>query len=235
MTTFDNVRIPDDDTLVRAATQALTRPDSYGTSDDNLFWTHGITIGTHRDDDLMGASNYARISEDMMAVFSDADVYVQYFSHWAVGYGESLIVRVLRDADDDITPDNITAAFAAITAIVTGLLDYPLYDDSDYSEREYEQSKEEFRASWGDLMRGWDVDEDGPEPTAAERRACWELGLYEETGWWDHAAFKDTIADMRRVDPEDAADHERWDGDGGCMYAAADASSDRSEDEPVTS
>jgi hypothetical protein len=205
MTTFANLRVPDDDTLVRAATEALTRPDSYFTSDDNLFWTHGITLGTHRDDDTMGVSNYACVTRDMTEVFP-ADVYEQHFSHWAVGYGQSLVVRVLRDADDDIEPGNITAAFAAITSIATWLRDdYPLYDESDYSEREYAESQETFDASWGDLTRCWDEDADGPEPSDAEQRACWELGLYEETGWWDHDAFKATIADMRREAAEAAA------------------------------
>jgi hypothetical protein len=199
MTTFANMRVPDDDTLVRAATQALTRPDSYATSDDSLFVTHGLTIGTHRDDDTMGVSNYACITRDMTAVFP-ADVYEQHFSHWAVGYGQTLVVRVLRDADDDITPGNITAAFAAITSIAEGLrCDYPLYDDSDYSEREYAESQATFDESWRDLTRGWDEDADGPEPDEAERQACWELGLYEETGWWDHDAFKSAIADLRRA------------------------------------
>jgi hypothetical protein len=174
----------------------------------------------------MGASNYACVTRDMTEVFP-ADVYEQHFSHWAVGYGQSLIVRVLRDADDDITPANITAAFAAITAIATGLRDsYPLYDESDYTEREYAESKETFDESWGDLTRCWDEDADGPEPDEAERQACWELGLYEETGWWDHDAFRATIADLRREAEAEAdelaAQEAAMENDGAGLYAPAE-------------
>ena len=176
MTIFASLRVPDDDALVRAATQALTRPDSYATSDENLFVTHGLTFSTHRDDDLLGQSNYACVLRDMAAVFP-GDIYEQHFSHWAVGYGQSLVVRVLRDPDDDIEPGNITAAFAAVTSIAGFLrADYPFWDESDYSEREYAESQATFDESWGDLLRGWDTDNDGPEPGAAERQACWELG-----------------------------------------------------------
>jgi len=170
MSTFTRTRVPDDDTLVKAATEALTRPDSYATSDDQLFWTHGLTIGQHRDSDVMDRSNYERISEDMRTEFP-GDIYVQHYSHWAVGYGETLVVRVLRDPNDDITPENITAAFTVITAIADALRsDYPVYDDSHYTQLEYDEQREQYEAEWGSMLRCyWDEDEDGPEPTDAER------------------------------------------------------------------
>lgn len=169
MSIFTRTRLPDDDLLVKAATEALTRPDSYSTSDDRLFWSHGLTFGQHRDSDVLDRSNYERISEDMRAEFP-ADTDVQYFSHWAVGHGETLIVRVLRDPDDDITPGNITAAFAIVTSIADALRsDYPVYDDSHYSQLEHDEQREEYESAWDDLLRNWDEDEDGPEPGDAER------------------------------------------------------------------
>lgn len=169
MTAFANTRIPDEELLIQAATEALTRPDSYGTSDARLFCSHGLTVGQHRDSDVLDRSNYERISEDMRAAFP-GDTDVQYFSHWAVGYGETLVVRVLRDPDDDITPENVTAAFMAITAIANMLrTHYPVYDDSHYSQLEYDEQREEYETAWADLLRHWDEDEDGPEPGDAER------------------------------------------------------------------
>lgn len=169
MSTFTNIRVPDDDTLIKAATEALTRPDSYATSDDQLFWTHGLTFGQHRDSDVLARSNYERISADMRAAFP-GDIDVQHFSHWAVGYGETLVVRVLRDPDDDITPENITGAFIVITAIADGLRsDYPVYDDSHYSRLEYDEQRGQYEDAWAGLLRSWDEDEDGPEPADAER------------------------------------------------------------------
>jgi hypothetical protein len=169
MSIFMRIREPDDNTLVKAATEALTRPGSYMTSDDRLFWSHGLTFGQHRDSDVLDRSNYERISEDMRAEFP-GDIDVQYFSHWAVGYGETLVVRVLRDPEDDITPENITGAFMVITAITDGLrCDYPVYDDSHYSQLEYDEQREEYEEVWAGVLRCWDEDEDGPEPTDAER------------------------------------------------------------------
>lgn len=177
MTAFASMTIPDDETLVRAATEALTHPADSWFSDGDLFVTHGLTIGRTRDSDLMDISNFERISEDMTAAFP-GDVYITHASHWAFGWADQLTVRVIRDADDDITPDNITAAFMAITSIADGLrCDYPLYDDYDYYQREYEASNEAFTEVWGDMSLQWDTDTDGPEPQgsgSADMEYAWE-------------------------------------------------------------
>lgn len=170
----------DDDTLVKLAEQSLTRPSDFGYYGNYpLFESWGITpIGQHRDSDALDRSNYRRILADMTKSHPDEDMgetvleWISDFrsSHWAVGWSEQIIVRVLYDADEDITPSNITSAFREIMEIADYLsTDYPVYDDSDYSELELEEYNEAFDSAWDDLVRHWDDEDDGPSPADEEK------------------------------------------------------------------
>lgn len=170
----------DDDTLVKLAEQSLTRPSDFGYYGNYpLFESWGITpIGQHRDSDALDRSNYRRILADMTKAHPDEDMefnrleWVSDFrsSHWAVGWAEQIIVRVLYDPDEDIVPSNITSAFREIMSIADYLkTDYPIYDESDYSELELEEYDEAFDSAWDDLVRHWDEEDEGPEPTSEEK------------------------------------------------------------------
>jgi hypothetical protein len=174
----------DDDTLVRWAEQSLTRPNSFAYfGGHDLFRTWGmIPIAQTRDSDALEESNYQRILEDMRTAHPDEDMgyhlleWVADFrsSHWAVGWMEQILVRVLYDPDEDITPPNITSAFREVMGIADWLsTEYPIYDESDYSEREHEETTEAFDAAWDDMLRHWDEEDDGPEPTDEEKDLAW--------------------------------------------------------------
>ena len=169
-----------DDTLIRYAEQALTRPRDFGYYGNyDLFGSWGITpIGQTRDSDALERSNYRRILQDMTRTHPDEDMgdhaleWVSDFrsSHWAFGWSEQIIVRVLYDPDEDIVPSNITSAFREIMTTASYLSEqYPVYDESDYSELELEEYDEAFDSAWDNLVRHWDDEDDGPEPTDEEK------------------------------------------------------------------
>jgi hypothetical protein len=168
---FRNTTVPDDETLLKAAREALTQPPDSWFGDPELFVTWGLTIGYTRDSDLVDVSNFERVTEDMTRTFP-ADTGTTTASHWAAGWTEQLRVRVIEPwADpDNFTVRDVTRAFAVITAVATALRDnYPLYDESDYSEREYEQEMKNREQNWEDVAHRLWLDYDVDEPAEADR------------------------------------------------------------------
>ena len=154
MSIFRNVTLPDDDYVMEAAREALTHPPDSSFSDDDLFVTWGLTIGMHRDSDLVDVSNFERVTEDMRRVFP-ADVYVTHAGHWAVGWADQLTVRVLEPWADpyDYTARDVTRAFRVITSVAAYLREqYPVYDKRDLSEREHEAMEAHRADAWGDVV-----------------------------------------------------------------------------------
>lgn len=144
MSLLRNLPMPDDDTLVAAAERQLRIPDDFKPGDYNgrgLFVTHGFTFSRHRDTGVLGMSNFAQVTEDFYDTFGDSgslrrrDVFLVTAMDREVGWREALAVRILRDADDDIYPGNITAAFACAVAIKLALEVSPVYDEADFRER----------------------------------------------------------------------------------------------------
>lgn len=95
-----------------------------------------IVYTSNRDSRLLDESNAAAI-EKIMAPFADADtdnpdVLREHHTHWACGYVDGYAIRVYYDNG------NITPAFQAWHGIQEQLESYPVLDEDDYSEREYE-------------------------------------------------------------------------------------------------
>jgi hypothetical protein len=102
-------------------------------------------IYTHnRDSGLLDQSNAAFIEKAMKA-FSDGDnpnVVFESHSHWAVGHVDGFSVRVFKNG-------TITKAFETYHELAQQLADYPILDESDYSERELEATLENIKdAAW---------------------------------------------------------------------------------------
>lgn len=183
----------DDDTLVRYAEAALERPGSFAYFGGvELFWSWGLApVAQTRDSDPLERSNYRRILQDMMKAAPDEDMgehvlsWVTDFrsSHWAYGWMEQILVRVLYDPEEGIAPPNITAPFRMIAEIADYTdKEYPVYDEEDYSKLEHEQQWESFAGEWKRMCRRWD-DEDGPEPAETERDYIWSAYdlMYEDS------------------------------------------------------
>lgn len=92
-------------------------------------------VYTHnRDSDLLTQSNAAAIDK-MLAPFresedDDPDCVSEHHAHWACGWIDGYSIRVYRDGQ-------VTPAFRAYWEICEALAGYPVLDESDYSEREY--------------------------------------------------------------------------------------------------
>ena len=96
-----------------------------------IIYTH------HRDSGLLDQSNAAAIGK-VLQPFADADdpdVVFESHSHWAVGHVDGFSIRVFKGG-------NITPAFQRYHELTISLADYPILDEDDYSQREYEATLE---------------------------------------------------------------------------------------------
>jgi len=126
--------------------------------DDTDQWS---VIYTHnRDSSLLDQSNAHVISKAMESFTEgdDPDVVFESHSHWAVGHVDGFSLRVL-DASGEITE-----AFNAYHELAERLDDYPILDESDYSDREFEATLDNIKdAAWRlknefKLPEGWESD-----------------------------------------------------------------------------
>jgi hypothetical protein len=99
--------------------------------DDAEQWC--IIYSHHRDSGLLDRSNAAAIEEAMepFTEGDDPDVVCESHRHWAVGWIDGFSIRVFRDG-------KITAAFQKYHQLAEAMANYPILDESDYSERELE-------------------------------------------------------------------------------------------------
>jgi hypothetical protein len=111
----------------------------------------------HRDSGLIDLSN-AAVIEKSLATFTggdDFDVIFERHFHWAVGHIDGFSVRVYRNGE-------ITEAYRTYRGLQERIADYPVLDDDDYSDREYEATLENIRdTAWTlkneyDLSEGWE-------------------------------------------------------------------------------
>lgn len=116
-----------------------------------------IIYTSHRDSGLLDQSNAAFIAKALKPFTEgdDPDVVMESHSHWAVGHIDGFSVRVF-DGNGEITE-----AFQVYHDLAQQMDDYPILDESDYSERELEATLENIDdAAWRlknefNLPDGW--------------------------------------------------------------------------------
>ena len=117
-------------------------------------------IYTHnRDSGLLDQSNAGVIRKSMMPFTEgdDPDVVMESHSHWAVGHVDGFLVRVFKRG-------RVTKAFRVYHELAVQMAEYPILDESDYSNREYEATFENVgEAAWRlksefDLPADWQSD-----------------------------------------------------------------------------
>jgi hypothetical protein len=125
--------------------------------DDPASWA---VIYTHtRESGLLDRSNAAVIAKALEPFTDgdDPDVVVESHSHWAVGHVDGFSMRVMTDGA-------VTAAFKVYHELQKRMDDYPVLDESDYSNREYDATLENIGNSARRLKReftlpeGWESD-----------------------------------------------------------------------------
>jgi hypothetical protein len=144
-----------------------------GELDDADQWC--IVYTNNRDSGLLDQSNAAAI-EKAMEPFTEADdpdVVSEHHHHWACGWIDGYSIRVFRDGQ-------ITEAFKTYHALAERLANYPILDESDYSNRECEATLANIPdAAWKlkndyELPDGWEGDVYGwlsdNDPGAVENR-----------------------------------------------------------------
>lgn len=167
--------------------------------DDADRWA--IVYTSNRDSGLLDQSNSAVIAKMLEALTkgNDPDVVAESHSHWLVGHVDGYSIRVY-DADD-----NITEAFRTYFELQERLSDYPILDESHYSDLEFEATLENIDlAAWKVkrdfvLPDGWEsevyswlsdndpsqlenVDDQGGWPDEEALRAAFKaLGFEKET------------------------------------------------------
>jgi hypothetical protein len=118
-----------------------------------IIYTH------HRDSGLLDQSNAAAMA-DALRSFSESenpDVVFESHAHWAIGHVDGFSMRVYRDGD-------ITNAFRTYHELMERLDGYPVLDEADYSNREYDAALENIEdAAWRfkstyDLHDGWEAE-----------------------------------------------------------------------------
>jgi hypothetical protein len=142
----------------------LDEPDNWA-----IVYTH------HRDSGLLDQSNATAI-EKALEPFTEAegpDVVVESHRHWAVGWIDGFSIRVFRKG-------KITEAFRKYHKLAQALADYPILDESDYSQRETEATFENLADSTWRLDDEYDLPDD------------WESDVYHWFSEHDPAAVENT-------------------------------------------
>lgn len=124
----------------------IADPDAWA-----IIYTH------NRDSGLLDQSNSQQITESLepFTEGDDPDVVMESHDHWAVGHVDGFSIRVFRDGQ-------ITDAFRTYHHLMEQLDGYPILNEEDYSEREYEATVENIAdAAWRlkhehDLPDGWE-------------------------------------------------------------------------------
>ena len=146
---------------VQAVKDTEKIPNFSYSGDLPLGKTWAFVIGKHRDSGLLELSNYETVEKDLKERFPE-DVEGVHSSHWAVGWVDELAVHML-DEKGKVTPAGV-----ASIEWKEKLESYPVADEEDYNERQYEATIENIMSE-GRIDRQmaedvfgwlWDFDQD---------------------------------------------------------------------------
>ncbi|USH45908.1 hypothetical protein SEA_VIEENROSE_73 [Streptomyces phage VieEnRose] len=202
----------DIDVLREYAAEALERPRDAAFWDERCYSTHVPVLGwADRGDDVLEESNFFAALDLIEGAAEDESHWFRgSSSHWLVGSLEQIWVQVYEDVeceghhDDDYTLESgvgigeatycdgecvperdreFTAAFREAVSISEALKDYPVLDDSDYSEREWKQFEETLEEALDSAVSEYlDVDDD--HETEAIKAAWYEDEDNEHRRMW---------------------------------------------------
>lgn len=113
------------------AIERWTRPAHFAAWIDDWFYTEKafVFLGRNRDSDLLTQSNFECA---LKAIGGESDtVHIVRESHWACGWIEWIAIH-----------ESDTKALDIADSILCALSDYPVLDDDDFSNREWEAAQE---------------------------------------------------------------------------------------------
>ncbi len=136
--------------ITKLIKQAIKRPSDFGYSGDlDLFntWALGPVI-EHRDSGLLDQSNSAAIQAELEKHPEFNDQWeITHCGHWAVGWVDHLSYKVIenRRAVLHTTVTKIAPVALFIRDLYEQLDDYPILNEDDYSQREYDATYENIK------------------------------------------------------------------------------------------
>lgn len=160
-----------------------------------------VSYTSNRDSGLLVQSNEKAINKrlEQYAEGGDSDLVFERHTHWACGYLDGFSLRVFRP-DGTVSP-----AFEEFCRIQEQLEDYPLLDESDYSEREYTSTLENYCSeAWrlrDTLPEGWEADvyrwfsENGHDEHTENRD--------DQGGWAPREALIDALKALGLLDSDE--------------------------------
>ena len=193
--------------ILKCAKDGLQKPEDFGYwGSEDMFKTWGFCgVDKNRDSDLLEISNFDFITKDLISKFPN-DFKIENYSHWMVGNVDRLVCRILKyelPFIDQVKEKDITTAFIAAMEWLDILRDYPVADEADYSDKQYEQSIAEIIEwdkcnpgmiykdnlsveNWSDSIcyelqnEGYSYSEDSYYPDEAIYKAIYNIGLKSE-------------------------------------------------------
>lgn len=208
--------------ILKCAKDGLQKPEDFGYwGSEDMFKTWGFCgVDKNRDSNLLEISNFEVITKDLMSKFP-LDFRIENYSHWMVGNVDRLVCRILKyeiPFIDQVKQEDITAAFISAMEWLDQLRDYPVADEGDYSDKEYEQSIAEIIEwdkdnpgmihkdnlsieNWAERIcyelenEGYSYSEDSYYPDEAIYKAIYKLGLQneEQYGKWVEFCEKNNL------------------------------------------
>jgi hypothetical protein len=169
----------DIDTVQEYAINALERPSDAAFWDDRCYVTHVPVIGwADRGDDILEESNF-KVALSLLegAAEDEEHVFQGSAGHWLVGNLEQVWVQVYEEDGE-----TFTAAFIEAVEIQEALKDYPILDESDYSEREWAAFEENCKRALEWAQREY-VDDTIEEITEIENAIFAESALSDLFGY----------------------------------------------------
>lgn len=142
----------------------IDRPDDW-----SIFYTH------HRDSGLIDLSNAGIIRKELepFADSDDPDVVFETHSSWLVGWMEGFSLRVFKRG-------RLTKAFRVWHELQERMDTYPILDESDYSEREFNATLENIS------LMAWRLAKQFTLPEG------WECAVYDWLSQHNDSALENT-------------------------------------------
>jgi hypothetical protein len=143
--------------ILKCAKDGLQKPEDFGYwGPEDMFKTWGFCgVDKNRDSNLLEISNFEVITKDLMTTFP-LDFRIENYSHWLVGNVDRLVCRILKHEIpfiDEVKQEDITIAFRAAMEWLDQLKNYPVADENDYSDKQFEEAIKQ--------IEGWDIDNPG--------------------------------------------------------------------------
>jgi hypothetical protein len=191
---------------VKMAEQALTQPEETWFSNENLWHSHGMSgFSVHRDSDILDSANFLAVTNLLNEKYgeedSDGNWFIVHSTHWAVGWVDQIMVRILVDPEIGVQENNLTPIFMECMDLFTEIREInPILDESLYDQLVTDEQIREINSwhpRWVDGLKfdaekiyEFFMDNDiypygdgadswfwGPEFIAS---ACFMLGMYDD-------------------------------------------------------